>query len=92
MEVMLERTSNGFDVTIADSGVGIGEADLERIFDEFSQFDYPGKYKPVGFGLGLAIVATMVNLIGASLVVSSAIKIGTAFTLNVPDMKARKSN
>lgn len=87
VRVELGRTAGGFEVTVVDTGIGIAQANLERIFDEFSQFDYPGKHKPDGFGVGLTIVATIVEAIGASLTVSSKEEVGTAFTLNVPEFK-----
>ena len=87
VEVIVEHLPAGFQVLIVDSGAGINEDDLGRAFDEFSQFDYPGKHKPVGFGMGLAIVAAMVDAVDATLVVSSKPNTGTAFTLYVPHLK-----
>jgi PAS domain S-box-containing protein len=87
IDVAVSRWEQGAEVIIADTGPGIRRRDLPTIFDEFVQYDYPGKHKPAGFGLGLAIVASMVDVIGATLTVSSRRGVGTAFTLNVPTIE-----
>ena len=87
IDVAVNRLEQGTEVIIADTGPGIRRRDLPTVFDEFVQYDYPGKHKPAGFGLGLAIVASMVDVIGATLTVSSRRGVGTAFTLNVPTIE-----
>ena len=68
--------------------MGISASDIATIFEEFAQLEYPRKHKPSGFGIGLSIVATMVETIGGSLIVSSEKDLGTAFTLHVPMLEA----
>lgn len=87
ISVQVECTQDGAEIVVADTGIGIATRDLIRIFDEFSQLDFPGKHKPSGFGIGLALVATMVDMMGASLTVSSAKGVGTAFLLKLPAME-----
>lgn len=87
VDVQVKCCVDGAEVIIADTGMGIASDDLVGIFDEFTQLGYPRKHKPTGFGIGLAIVATMVDVIGGSLVVSSEKGLGTAFTLKVPVLK-----
>ncbi len=89
IDVIVNSDATGVEVAILDTGIGIRQRDLPRIFDEFQQLDYPGKHKPAGFGLGLAIVANMVEIIGAELVVSSRKGVGTAFTLSVPSLEGQ---
>lgn len=72
------------EIIVVDSGIGMPEDELDSIFAEFQQLDYPGKHKPTGFGLGLAITSAMVDIIGATLTVSSVKGSGSAFTLYVP--------
>lgn len=84
--VEVECTQDGAEIVVVDTGIGIAARDLTRIYDEFSQLDFPGKHKPSGFGIGLALVATMVEIMGAGLVVSSAKGVGTAFTLKLPTL------
>jgi len=70
-----------------DSGIGISEASLPRIFDEFYQVQ---SNRPLeahhrkGLGLGLAIVKRLANLMDAPLTVRSRVNRGTVFTLELP--------
>lgn len=84
IQILIESDDCGMEIVIIDTGMGIKQGDLRHIFDEFSQLDCPGRYKPTGFGIGLAIVSAAVDSIGARLTVSSKEAIGTAFTLYVP--------
>ncbi len=88
VEVFVTATPGGCEIIVSDPGIGIDQVALGQIFDEFSQLDYPGKHKPSGFGLGLSIVAAMVEAINASLIVSSKRGMGTAFTLWAPTLEA----
>ncbi|MCE5197976.1 PAS domain S-box protein [bacterium] len=89
IEIKVTSNTEGTEIIVVDSGMGIAQSDLETIFDEFQQLDYPRKHKATGFGLGLAIVATMVETINATLTVSSEKDLGTAFTLYAPTLNAQ---
>ncbi|MFO1217109.1 MAG: ATP-binding protein [Burkholderiaceae bacterium] len=71
-----------------DSGVGIPEADLERVFDEFVQLPgaraTPGPHQRKGLGLGLAIVQRLARLMNAPLALRSTPGRGSVFTLELP--------
>ena len=70
-----------------DSGVGIAEATLPRIFDEFFQVQGGrplSAHQKKGLGLGLAIVKRLADLLGAPLTVRSTPGRGTVFTLELP--------
>jgi signal transduction histidine kinase/ActR/RegA family two-component response regulator len=67
---------------IEDSGAGIAEADLERIFQPFEQVASPGENK--GTGLGLAIARQFADLMGGSLTAKSRIGVGSTFRLELP--------
>jgi len=70
-----------------DSGVGIAEASLPRIFDEFYQVQAQAPLAPhqkKGLGLGLAIVKRLADLLEAPLTVRSVPGRGTVFTLVLP--------
>ncbi len=84
IDVLVCCRASGAEIVVADPGVGIDEAELPTVFDEFVQLGQPRKHKPAGFGIGLAIVAAMVEAMGASLTVSSEKGFGTAFTLHAP--------
>jgi len=72
-------------IEVADEGVGIPAAFIEKMFSAFSRASNVGKID--GLGLGLAIVANAVELLDAEISVVSVPKIerGTIFTLSLPN-------
>ncbi|HET9013711.1 MAG TPA: ATP-binding protein [Gemmatimonadaceae bacterium] len=76
-----ERAADSFvKVIVADSGVGVPDANAERIFDPFFTTKEPGK----GTGLGLAIVARSVENLGGIVWVERAREGGAALHLFLP--------
>ncbi len=77
-----------------DSGIGISEASLPRIFDEFFQVQ-GGRplqaHQRKGLGLGLAIVKRLAALMEAPISVRSRVGRGTVFSLEVPLGRAPRS-
>ncbi len=71
-------------VTVADSGVGIAEADHERIFGEFVQLANPARDRERGVGLGLSIVKRICDLMNTPIEMTSAPGRGTSFSLRLP--------
>jgi signal transduction histidine kinase/CheY-like chemotaxis protein len=74
-----------------DSGIGISEASLPRIFDEFYQVQSQRPlqaHQRKGLGLGLAIVARLAALLEAPITVRSRVGHGTVFSFEVPPGKA----
>ena len=74
-----------------DSGIGISEASLPRIFDEFYQVQSQRPleaHQRKGLGLGLAIVARLAGLLQAPITVRSRVGHGTVFSFEVPPGKA----
>ncbi len=75
---------NTLSIRVTDTGVGIAEDALERVFEKFQQNSVSNEPKPVGTGLGLAISQELANLMGGKLAVESTPGIGSTFTLSVP--------
>ena len=71
-------------VAVRDSGPGIPEEKLERIFDAFSQADPSVTRRHGGTGLGLAIANRLTELMGGSLSVESILGEGSTFTVLLP--------
>ncbi|MBK8726660.1 MAG: response regulator [Holophagaceae bacterium] len=69
---------------IADTGIGMSEESLPRIFDAFSQADSSTTRRFGGTGLGLAICKRLVELMGGSLEARSTPWIGSSFTVELP--------
>ncbi len=68
---------------IADSGIGIKETDIPRLFDEFEKFDTKKNSGVEGTGLGLAIVKGYAELLGGQIIVDSEYGLGSTFTFVV---------
>ena len=70
-------------VQVRDTGLGIPEKDLPRIFERFYRVQRPGIQIP-GTGLGLAICRDLVNLHGGHISVESTVNKGTLFSVCLP--------
>ncbi len=69
---------------VEDTGCGIREEDLEKIFEDFRQVDSKRNRSVDGTGLGLAIVKQLVELMGGTIKVESEYGKGTMFTITIP--------
>lgn len=80
--VGLKRTEKGARLTVTDTGIGIAEENLERIFDRFFTVDKSHSGKNGGFGLGLAVVKKICRKADWRLDVQSKLGEGTTFTVD----------
>lgn len=71
-------------IEVADSGKGIKQSDLNKLFVEFSQLDVHRKAVYEGAGLGLAITQNFVNAMNGKIEVDSEYGVGSTFTVTVP--------
>lgn len=69
--------------SVRDTGIGISEADIARIFDDFYQAPPAEGGKRLGSGLGLPVSARLAELLGGTIEVSSTLGQGTEFKLTV---------
>jgi signal transduction histidine kinase len=70
--------------SVADTGIGIDAADVDRIFQEFTQLESPIQRKVKGTGLGLPLSRKLAELLGGSVSVESSAGIGSTFFLTIP--------
>ncbi len=74
----------GVQMCVSDDGVGMSAQTMETLFQPFTQGDMGTARKFGGTGLGLSISHALVDLLGGSLTVTSAIGRGSEFTLRLP--------
>ncbi|HHJ17628.1 MAG TPA: response regulator [Gammaproteobacteria bacterium] len=78
------RDGEGIKLQVCDSGIGIAEQQLEKIFSEFYQLNNPERDRHKGLGLGLAVVKQLAGLLGHEITVRSQPGKGCLFSLRVP--------
>lgn len=77
-------------ISVCDTGIGIAADQLDNIFREFHQLRGPGK-NTEGFGLGLAIVRRLADLLDLEIKVTSEPGKGSCFSVGVPMAVGRES-
>ena len=73
-----------FEIWVRDTGIGIKEEDMERLFREFEQLETGTARRFEGSGLGLALVKKLVEYQGGSIGVQSQFGRGSTFTVTLP--------
>ena len=68
-------------ISVTDTGIGIGAAHLDRIFERFTQEDGSIKRRHGGTGLGLTIARGLTDIMGGQLSVQSEVNTGSSFTV-----------
>nr|WP_093080678.1 hybrid sensor histidine kinase/response regulator [Variovorax sp. OV084] len=75
-------------IDVCDTGIGIADEHLGRIFDEFYQIGNPGRDRAQGLGIGLSIVQRLSRLLAHPLQVRSRLHHGSRFRLVLPAVTA----
>ncbi|MDE7282521.1 MAG: response regulator [Lachnospiraceae bacterium] len=76
-EIMLE-------ISVEDTGIGVKESDIDKIFDTFSRIDMEASRSEDGSGLGLAVTNKLVEMMGGKLQVKSEYGKGSVFSFAIP--------
>jgi CheY-like chemotaxis protein len=77
-----QRTGEGLQFSVSDTGPGIPEASQARLFQRFEQED--GPQRSAGSGLGLAICRELVDMMGGSIELESRVAHGSTFRVRLP--------
>jgi len=80
IQVIAEKQGNNVKVTVSDTGIGIAEDQMERIFQAFYQVDSGITRRFPGTGVGLAIVKLLLDAMGLRIEVASKLDEGSTFS------------
>ncbi len=84
VRITADADEGGLVLTVEDTGIGIPEDQLDRIFERFYQVDQSLVRRFGGTGLGLALCKSIVEVHGGSIAVQSTIGEGSTFTARLP--------
>ncbi|HEY9779633.1 MAG TPA: ATP-binding protein, partial [Leptolyngbyaceae cyanobacterium] len=79
-----ELPKNRIAIAVKDSGIGIAQADIEQIFQEFRQLNQSITRQHGGTGLGLAITDRIVRMMQGKIIVESELERGSTFHVELP--------
>ena len=82
--IKARRTGEALRIEVTDTGQGMGDETLARIFRPFAQEDASTTRKYGGTGLGLSIVRQLAQLMGGDVSVASRVGAGSCFTVVLP--------
>jgi len=73
--------------TVSDTGQGITEEQLEKLFDEYTRFYSDNTRTTVGTGLGMSITKRLVEMMNGAITVKSELNKGSIFTVRIPQKR-----
>jgi len=84
VSVIAMRVDGGLKLEVADTGIGMSQATLAKLFTKFTQADAATTRQFGGTGLGLAICSELASLMGGKISVASVLDKGATFTVELP--------
>jgi signal transduction histidine kinase/CheY-like chemotaxis protein len=73
--------------SISDTGQGMSETQIEKLFDEYTRFNSNANRTTVGAGLGMSITQRLIDLMKGSITVKSEVDKGSIFTVRLPQTR-----
>lgn len=89
--LLARREGEQWHLTVKDTGRGIAEKDLGKVFEEFYQVDNPERDRTRGLGLGLSIVQRLGRLLALPVTLESEFGVGTSVSLALPLAQASEA-
>ncbi len=84
IDVAARTLDDSVEITVADTGIGISQRHIDRVFQPFAQADDRLARRYEGTGLGLSIAKGLIELHGGKLLISSRVGEGTTLTITLP--------
>jgi two-component system sensor histidine kinase KdpD len=84
IRVSAEREGEVVRMTVEDSGAGVPEEALGRLFEKFYRVPRPGQVSRRGTGIGLAVVRGLIEAMGGTVTASRSSMGGLAITMTLP--------
>lgn len=81
--VALTESQMGVQIVVEDSGIGMSQETLAKLFTPFTQADMSDTRRHGGTGLGLAISKGLIDAMGGQVAVKSQLGVGTTFTIDL---------
>jgi len=91
VSVRLDATRDRYEIRVADSGPGVPEEDLQRIFEPFYRTDASRDHRKSGEGIGLAITASVLHRHGGTATATNLAEGGLEIKLTLPLGEAEDS-
>jgi signal transduction histidine kinase len=85
ISIIANKTENGAEISVSDTGIGIAPEDQPKIFEEFRQVGGDYAHKKEGTGLGLTLAKKFVELHGGKIWVESEVGKGSTFSFTLPE-------
>lgn len=89
VQISARREGDDLVLEVSDTGIGIAEDDIARLFQPFVQSDSSTTRRFGGTGLGLALIKRFMEMLGGVVEVNSDLGFGSTFTLRLPLVKDR---
>ena len=84
VSLSINATDADINFTISDTGIGIRAEDISLLFQVFEQFDTVRNRDKKGFGLGMTIVKSLIEMMDGQITVESIYGEGTSFHVTIP--------
>ena len=84
VSVFWDQEKDQFKFSVADTGIGLAEADQSLIFEEFAQVENQIQHQVNGTGLGLPVSRHLAELLGGTVAVKSTLGVGSVFSVTLP--------